>query len=56
MDLSWVIHGDSTVNVHLSFCDFETEYLFKCFLMSASEHSQSELASDQLKGILTVCF
>lgn len=44
------------MNVHLASCSSETEYLFKCFLMSAYEHSQLEFASDQLKGILTVCF
>lgn len=56
MGLFWIIHGDSTAYVHLSSCGFETEYLFKYFLMSAYEHSQSEFSSDQLKGILTVCF
>lgn len=56
MGLSWIIHGDSTVKVHLSSCGFEIEYLFKCFLMGAYEHIQSEFASDQLKGILAVCF
>jgi len=56
MHHSWNIHGNSTVDVHLSPCGFETEYLFKHFPVSAYEHSQSEYASDRLKGILAVCF